>query len=119
MNKLRRSAFTLVELLVVIAVIAILIGILVPVVSAVRKSAREASVRQQISAISTARSMEWSGYAGMDSINRALNDSPTVVQGIGFALVDKTKGLPAEGAAYKPPIDFKAAYQKAWAAAAG
>jgi ribose transport system substrate-binding protein len=74
-------------------------------------------VRQgKISAISTARSMEWSGYAGIDSINRALNDEETVVQGIGFALVDKTKGLPAKGAEYKPPIDFKAAYQKAWGA---
>jgi ribose transport system substrate-binding protein len=76
-------------------------------------------VRQgKITAITTARSMEWSGYAGIDSINRALNDEETVVQGIGFALVDKTKGLPAQGAEYKPPIDFKAAYQKAWGASA-
>lgn len=67
-----------------------------------------------ISALSTARSTEWSAYAAMDTINRALQgekDFPPT--GLGFQLIDKSKNLPASGP-YVPPIDFKAAYEKAW-----
>lgn len=48
------SAFTLVELLVVIGIIVILIGILIPVVGAVRKASYGAKTQQIISQLSTA-----------------------------------------------------------------
>ena len=48
-----RSAFTLVELLVVVAIIAILVGILVPVLGSVRKSARKAATLTLMNTVST------------------------------------------------------------------
>jgi ribose transport system substrate-binding protein len=68
-----------------------------------------------LTAIPSARSPEWSGYAAMDTINRALQGQPAVPQGIGFQTVDDGHNL-SEAGAYEPPIDFKAAYLKAWGA---
>lgn len=68
----------------------------------------------RIPAITTARDMEWSGYAAIDTINRALQGQETVPEGLGFQLVDRENNLPKNNNDYVPPIDFKAAYLKAW-----
>ena len=59
MNKIvgRRSAFTLIELLTVVAIIGLLIGILLPSLSAARKQAFKAKVKAQVSAIAKALEM--------------------------------------------------------------
>lgn len=51
---IRRAAFTLVELLVVIGIITLLMSILLPTIARIRDSAREADTRQQLTALSQA-----------------------------------------------------------------
>ena len=50
----RRTAFTLIELLVVISIIGILMAFLLPAISGVRKNARIAQVRTEISSLESA-----------------------------------------------------------------
>lgn len=52
-NRIRRRAFTLVEIMVVVVIIGLLVGILVPALSAVRKAARESSSRATLGILQT------------------------------------------------------------------
>jgi ribose transport system substrate-binding protein len=65
-----------------------------------------------------AYSVDWEGWAAMDAMNRLLNgEQPTgrgFPSGLGAQLYDKDRNLPPKGERYEPPIDFRAAYQKAW-----
>lgn len=54
LGNFRRAAFTLVELLVVIAIIAILVGLLLPAVQAAREAARKASCKNNLRQIGIA-----------------------------------------------------------------
>ncbi|MFF2846104.1 sugar ABC transporter substrate-binding protein [Streptomyces sp. NPDC058001] len=73
-----------------------------------------------ITAITGAHSPEWMGYAAIDQINRALNNEPTVAQGVGARVVDADHNMPPNADDYyQSPIDFRAAYDKAWKAATG
>ena len=68
----------------------------------------------RLKAITNARSVEWEGYAAIDTLNRFFNDEPAVPQGVGMALIDKDHNLPASGDKYEATIDFKSIYLKAW-----
>jgi ribose transport system substrate-binding protein len=76
-------------------------------------------VRQgKITAQPTAMSRVWSGYAAIDTLNRALQgQTAPAAEGMGYQLVDKTTA-PQSGD-YVPPVDVKAGYEKAWNNGAG
>jgi ribose transport system substrate-binding protein len=57
---------------------------------------------------------EWNSYATVDALNRYFAGKPSVASGVGWQLVDKDH-LPANATSgYAPPVDFRAAYKKAW-----
>lgn len=71
--------------------------------------------RGWVTAETTAQSSLWSGFAGMDAANRALQGKPQVSEGEGFALITPDHpGFPAVNQAYQPAINWKAIYLKAW-----
>jgi len=74
-----------------------------------------AMVRQGlITAVSSAESPTWSGYAGIDAINRALQGKPQVPEGEGFELFTLDHGMPTTNGDYEPVIPFITDYMKAW-----
>jgi prepilin-type N-terminal cleavage/methylation domain-containing protein/prepilin-type processing-associated H-X9-DG protein len=83
----RRSAFTLVELLVVIGIIAILIGILIPVLSRARKAASRTACEAQLSDIARLFQMYLNDSKGriprvnpLPSFMPAINGFPYIVE---------------------------------------
>ena len=65
---------------------------------------------------SVAFSLEWDGWAGVDTALRLLADQPIVPSGVGLQVVDATTNMPADGEsfAYDPEIDFRQSYLEAW-----
>ncbi len=64
-------------------------------------------------------SIGWEAYAAMDTVNRVANGASTdVPSGNGIAIFDRDRGLPETGA-WMPPVDYAAAYERAWTEAAG
>lgn len=55
----------------------------------------------------------WEGWAAMDTLNRVFAGEPAANSGISIGLVDK-EHPPTNSSEYVPPVDFKAAYRKAW-----
>jgi ribose transport system substrate-binding protein len=55
----------------------------------------------------------WTGYAGVDTLNRLFAGAKLVPQGIGWQLIDAEHNLPASGP-YTGGIDFAPAYEKIW-----
>lgn len=59
-------------------------------------------------------STAWFGWAAVDSVVRLLNDEPIEPAGIGSQLVDKDHFPKTDKNGIVPPVDFEAAYLKAW-----
>lgn len=53
-------------------------------------------------------------WAAVDGLNRVFNGQEPVSSGVGFQLVDAKKNLPPQGEQFQGPVDFRAAYKKAW-----
>jgi ribose transport system substrate-binding protein len=56
----------------------------------------------------------WVGWGLVDETLRVLAKQPLVDEGMGFQVVDTTHNMPAAGQNYTDPINFIAAYEKAW-----
>lgn len=75
----RRSAFTLVEILVVVVIIGLLIGLLFPALSGARSAARKASTQSLLSSIKTgvaqfrSENRRLPGYFSQDQMGQASN----------------------------------------------
>jgi len=54
------------------------------------------------------------GWGGMDEANRILNGMPSVPEGNGLQVIDATHNMPPAGQNWKDPINYEAAYKKAW-----
>lgn len=67
-----------------------------------------------LTAITNARSVEWEGWAAIDTLNRHFNGEPSVPQGVGMAIIDNEHNMPDSGDEYVASIDFKSIYKKAW-----
>jgi ribose transport system substrate-binding protein len=57
---------------------------------------------------------KWTGYAAIDSMNSLFHGEKPQDSGIGYRLIDHDHNLPPAGQGYEPPVDYKAAYKKAW-----
>ena len=57
---------------------------------------------------------KWTGYAAIDSLNSLFHGEKPQDSGIGYKLIDRDHNLPPAGQGYEPPVDYKAAYKKAW-----
>ena len=53
-------------------------------------------------------------YSTVDALNRAFHGEPAAVAGAGFQLVDQGRNLPPSGAEFDGPVDYVAAYTRAW-----
>jgi len=56
---------------------------------------------------------DWTGWAAVDTMNSLFRGEKAAFSGLGWQLVDSTHNLPASGP-WVSPVDFKAAYMKAW-----
>jgi ribose transport system substrate-binding protein len=63
-------------------------------------------------------SVKWEAWAALDAMNRLLNGekppSSGFPTGMGIQYFDKSHELPSAGSSYVPPVNFSAAYLKAW-----
>lgn len=57
---------------------------------------------------------QWGGWGSVDTAARILAKQEAPVEGDGIQIVDATKNLPEAGKDFQGPVDFRAAYKKAW-----
>jgi len=65
-------------------------------------------------AMGSGYSVAWESWAALDAINRIFHNAPIASSGIGIKTWDKNHNLPATDTYPAPPVDFRAAYKKAW-----
>jgi len=64
--------------------------------------------------VAVGTSGRWSGWGGVDTLNRLFAGEQPVGQGYGFRLIDAEHMVEDDGVAAIPPIDYKSAYRSAW-----
>jgi ribose transport system substrate-binding protein len=57
---------------------------------------------------------EWSGWAAVDEMLRAMTGKPLVDENIPFALITKTVNMPPTGQAFTGGVDYAGQYSKLW-----
>jgi prepilin-type N-terminal cleavage/methylation domain-containing protein len=97
MKKQKRNAFTLIELLMVIAIIGILAGILIPAVGAVRKQANIAASKAQLSNYISAIELYKSEYKFYPFLDSADDDGALRINDPENEFVQTLSGKAADG----------------------
>ncbi|WP_067469492.1 hypothetical protein [Actinomadura macra] len=75
-------------------------------------------IRQGTQTASVPLPYSWLMWGLADTLNRVFagqNPRTLPSEGGGWQFVDKEHNLPASGAQYEPPVDFRSAYKKIWA----
>ncbi len=78
----RRSGFTLIELMVVIAIIAVLIALLLPAVQAAREAARQSTCKNQLKQIGLSFQLHHDTYRYFPSAGWDFWEPPTYMSGV-------------------------------------
>ena len=99
-------AFTLIEMLVVIAIIAILAGILLPVISIARAKAREAKCRAQLKELSPILEMYYAGNNVFVPYLSGLHPDYTLPKEMLICPNDVTRGATGSKPAWDPGDHF-------------
>ena len=56
----------------------------------------------------------WTGWAGVDTLNRLFAGEAPVAEGFGLQFIDAEHMPEDDGVAFIPPVDYKAKYKAAW-----
>ncbi len=91
----RPNAFTLIELLTVIAIIAVLMGLLFPAVTGAQQAAKKAQAKNDLVNITNAIKMFYTEYGRYPDVGSAGSDTVVTSASVNAELMNILRGIPS------------------------